>query len=84
MMAHYFKKQGDRNDWKRTPEPPRPSLPFTPILYPTPPIRSEEMKKLAEADDDSFHNSSWANPQSMKDGMRGTGGVSYRPGGKIL
>lgn len=46
--------------------------------------KQEEMKRLAEADTEDYLNSSWANPQSMKDSMRGTGGISYRPGGKLL
>jgi hypothetical protein len=46
--------------------------------------KQEEMKRLAEADSEDYLTSSWANPQGMKDSMRGTGGISYRPGGKLM
>jgi len=37
--------------------------------------KQEEMKKLAEADDDDFHSSVWSSSNQMKDGLRGTGNV---------
>lgn len=39
-------------------------------------------KALAEEDEDSYMNSSWANPKGFKNRIHGTGGaVSFRPGG---
>merc|ERR1711918_223921 len=37
--------------------------------------KQEEMKKLAEADDDDYLGSGWANPTSLKAGLRGTGSI---------
>jgi len=37
--------------------------------------KQEEMKKLAEADDDDYLGSSWANPNSLKSGLRGVGNI---------
>jgi len=39
-------------------------------------------KALAEEDEDSYMNSSWANPKNFKNKIHGTGGsVRFRPGG---
>jgi hypothetical protein len=37
--------------------------------------KQEELKKVAEADDDEYLGSAWANPQSMKQGLRGVGNI---------
>merc|ERR1719263_397194 len=37
--------------------------------------RQEEMKKLAEANDDDYLASTWADPSALKNGMRGTSQV---------
>jgi len=37
--------------------------------------KQEELKALAEADDDDFHGSSWANPSQLKQSLRGTGTI---------
>lgn len=37
--------------------------------------KQEEMKKLAEADDDDYLGSIWANPTGLKSGLRGTGNI---------
>jgi len=37
--------------------------------------KQEEMKALAEADDDDFHGSSWANPRGLKESLRGVGSI---------
>ena len=37
--------------------------------------RQEELKKLNEADDDDYLNSSWADPKEMKRGLQGLGTV---------
>jgi len=37
--------------------------------------KQEEMKKLAEADDDTYHTAAWANPGALKSGLRGTGAI---------
>lgn len=37
--------------------------------------KQEEMKKLAEADDDEYLGSIWANPTGLKSGLRGTGSI---------
>ena len=34
--------------------------------------KQEEMKALAENDEDDFANSSWANPKSLKQALTGT------------
>merc|ERR1711939_579305 len=44
--------------------------------------KKEEWKKLEEEDDDSYLASEWANPKSMKNQLNGTGGISWRPGGR--
>ena len=36
--------------------------------------RNEEMKRLAEDDDDGYTNASWANPNALKQSLTGTGG----------
>lgn len=40
--------------------------------------KQEEMKKLEEADDDSFMNSSWADPNALKRKLQGTGNIGFR------
>jgi cilia- and flagella-associated protein 298 len=37
--------------------------------------KQEELKKLAEADDDDFHASAWANPKAMKNSLQGVGSI---------
>lgn len=37
--------------------------------------RQEELKKLSDADDDEYLNSSWADPKQMKRGLQGIGDV---------
>jgi len=37
--------------------------------------KQEEMKKLAEADDDEYHGSIWADSTGLKSGLRGTGNI---------
>ena len=37
--------------------------------------KQEEMKALAEADDDDFHGSGWANPGGLKESLRGVGSI---------
>ncbi len=44
--------------------------------------KQEEAKKLAENDDDSYHDATWADPRGLKTALHGTGGVSWRPGGR--
>lgn len=39
--------------------------------------KQEEMKKLEEADDDSYMNSSWADPTALKNRLQGTGNISW-------
>ena len=47
--------------------------------------KQEEMKKLAEDDDDNFEGASWADPKAMKRGLTGAaGGVAFRAGGRLL
>lgn len=48
--------------------------------------KNEEMKKLAENDNDDFYNSSWANPKGLKQSFTGfgSGGISFRPGGRRM
>jgi len=47
--------------------------------------RNEEMKKLAENDDDDFLNSSWANPSGLKNRLQGSGGgIRFRMGGRRM
>jgi hypothetical protein len=43
--------------------------------------KQETHKKLEEEDEDSYMNSSWANPKGFKNNIHGLGGVSWRPGG---
>jgi len=40
--------------------------------------KQEEAKALAEADEDDYLNSSWANPRAMKESLHGIGGVSWK------
>lgn len=42
--------------------------------------RQEELKKVAENDDDAFMHSTWANPRGLKQSLLGTSGVAFRPG----
>jgi hypothetical protein len=43
--------------------------------------KQEEEKKLREDEDDSYMESSWANPKSLKNALIGNGGnVNWRPG----
>lgn len=46
--------------------------------------RNEDLKKLAENDEDDFHNSAWANPKALKSRLHGTsgGGIRFRSGGR--
>ena len=37
--------------------------------------RQEEMKALAEANDDDYLTSSWADPKALKKSLTGTGGL---------
>jgi hypothetical protein len=48
--------------------------------------KQEELKKLAEDDEDDFVNSSWANPKALKSSLHGSGsqGVKFRPGGHLI
>lgn len=41
--------------------------------------KQEEMKRLADAEDDDYLASAWANPNSLKQSMRGTSGINWRP-----
>jgi hypothetical protein len=40
--------------------------------------KEEEMKKLAEDNDDAYMNSSWADSKQLKNQLQGTGGVKWR------
>mgnify|MGYP000911015746 CR=1 FL=1 len=40
--------------------------------------KQQEAQRLAEADDDSYLNSAWANPQGLKESVYGIGNVRYR------
>jgi len=40
--------------------------------------KEEEMKKLALEDEDSYMNSAWANPKSLKNAFTGVGEVTWR------
>jgi hypothetical protein len=42
--------------------------------------RQEELKKLAEADDDDYLNSEWADPKQMKRNLQGLNGNIKAPG----
>ena len=42
--------------------------------------RQEELKKLAEADDDDYLNSEWADPKQMKRNLQGLSGTIKAPG----
>ena len=42
--------------------------------------KEAEAKALAEASDDSYLNSEWANPKGFKQAMHGLSGISYAPG----
>jgi len=44
--------------------------------------RQEEMKRLAEADDDDYLTSSWADPKALQRSLRGQSGVRA-PGLKL-
>jgi hypothetical protein len=48
--------------------------------------KQKEMKEITEDDDDSFANSSWANPKGLKNSLhgRGGGGVRFRAGGGLM
>lgn len=47
--------------------------------------KQEEMKKLAENDEDDYLHSSWANPNRLKNSLHGTSsGVMFRAGGRRL
>jgi len=48
--------------------------------------KNEEMKKVAECDDDDFLNSSWANPKALQQRLQGsgTGGLKFRMGSKRM
>ncbi len=39
--------------------------------------RQEEWKKLEEADDDSQHNSAWANSSALKSTLHGLGSIRF-------
>lgn len=41
--------------------------------------KQQELKKLEEAEEDSYLNSPWADPNSLKRQLHGTGNVSWRP-----
>lgn len=41
--------------------------------------KQEEMKKLAEADEDSYLNAAWANPGALKASLQGTGAIGWKP-----
>jgi hypothetical protein len=40
--------------------------------------KQQEAQKLAEADDDSYLNSAWANPKGLKENAQGLGSVRFR------
>lgn len=40
--------------------------------------KQEEMKKLAEANEDDYHNSQWADPGNLRRALNGTGNVRLR------
>lgn len=44
--------------------------------------KQEEMKKLAENDEDDFMHSSWADPKALKRDLMGSSGVRFGVGGK--
>jgi hypothetical protein len=44
--------------------------------------KEQEQKKLDEADEDSYLNSSWANPKGFKQSALGMGEIKFRPGGR--
>lgn len=47
--------------------------------------KQEDLKKLAEDDEDDYVNSSWANPKALKSSLvSGQSGVKFRPGGQML
>jgi hypothetical protein len=48
--------------------------------------KNEEMKRIAENDEDDFFQSSWANPKGLKQSFTGMGGggISFRPGGRRI
>eukprot|EP00041_Stephanoeca_diplocostata_P024106 m.603452 g.603452 ORF g.603452 m.603452 type:complete len:292 (+) comp22453_c0_seq1:130-1005(+) len=39
--------------------------------------KQEELKKLEEADDDSYLNAAWANPNALKGRLQGTGNIGF-------
>ncbi len=41
--------------------------------------KQEEEKAIAEANDDDYLASSWADPKALKKNLLGTGGISFRP-----
>lgn len=44
--------------------------------------KEQEAVKLEEADEDSYLNSSWANPKGFKQSVLGMGEIKFRPGGR--
>ncbi len=47
--------------------------------------KQEELKKMADDDEDDYVNSSWANPKALKSSLvGGSSGVRFRPGGQSL
>lgn len=42
--------------------------------------KQEVQKKLEQDDEDSYMNSEWANPNSLKSSLQGTSGIQFRPG----
>ena len=44
--------------------------------------KEQEQAKLEEADEDSYLNSSWANPKGFKQSVLGMGEIKFKPGGR--
>ena len=42
--------------------------------------RLEEMQKLIQDNDDSYHDSAWADQQGLKRKVMGMNEISYKPG----
>jgi len=40
--------------------------------------KQQEMKELAENDDDAFLSSQWSDPKALKKGLMGAGDVRFR------
>jgi hypothetical protein len=44
--------------------------------------KEQESQKLENEDEDSYLNSSWANPKGFKQSVLGMGEIKFRPGGR--